>query len=360
MKQLIALQLLLATILTAPTVWAKPDEYRTPQQNREQNCKNKLRAIAIGSSVTMGFFGDSPSMLYLQHTGQGPGNQRKEFSNECIIKIDFPIRDSKDLMGDLKAAVNKGFGKYKPDLVVAVDLLIHDVTFTRQPGKIEITYQDATDTINYLASLQIPVLIGSVFSSEPNKNNQQFQIPLARRINQQLCIESSKAGSNLHILPITRIYREIYSGQFKMASLVKAKDLLNGVLAERISTGDLVVVQRQGDKFVLVEENVPTKDIMTDFYHPGPRGAYMMANQMMRYTNSLYSNGRFNYSSRLFKRDKILGKDKHNDLAIGLFKAIEEDDKYSLDLVDETTIPTDMGDETCTQLLSEPLLDFIQ
>lgn len=315
MKHLILLKLAALTLLTSSFAFAgKPNDPRDNQVNY-QNCRNQKRAVVVGASVTLGFFGDSPSNLYLRRSG---------FSERCILKKSFPISDSENLLGWVKKSVND----FKPDVIVAIDYLIHDVTFTRADENVEVRIQKTSESIDYLQSLNIPVVIGSVFTSRPDKH--PFQVDLARRINHRLCEASNAKPNQFFVLPTSQMYREIYSDAFKLPATVRIGSTEN---------------------FEVQEEIVPASQVMTDYYHPGPRGAHMMANRMMHYLNALHNSSRaYPFEGTLYTRDKIFSKDKNNDYILALFNAIEEDDKYSMKFVNSETIPESMGAESCTSM----------
>lgn len=414
MKQLINLQILFMVLAVGPMANAL-----------DAKCENLPRAVIIGSSVTMGFFGDSPSVLILKNTKavvKGrlkrsneidpltgtyikpkpkieidpktgarsvnvnhvvrlyPGDRAKSdetfnmergFERGCVTKIDFPIRDTDELfkpfiralgikedVDDVKALfenptenreaiarlIRNADPKKRPDIIIGLDLFIHDVTFTRynpdKHGPSLDAYKDgreakAMQMVNLLEVLSenSTVIIGSVFSSDPEPY--PYQRPMAGRLNAQLCQRAQDKSKKFFVLPVTQMYKELYTG------------------------GPFKYFAKSDTSSSIVPLTAKVNDVMTDYYHPGPQGAYIFANNIM---HSLGKNGvtkRYPFSSELFTESDVKSQPIRNDLIVSLFNLIEEDDKYSLTKVDANTITSEeiVDCDSSTVSTVAPLID---
>ncbi|MGZ3690387.1 MAG: hypothetical protein ACXVAX_02715 [Pseudobdellovibrio sp.] len=306
------LQLFVGTLILTPLCYAGkpgyPNDALAAQEAQPtlENCLHEKRATVVGASVTLGFFGDSPSMLYLERAG---------FKHNCIQKKSFPIGDSEDHFKWLQKSVND----FKPEVVVALDYLIHDVSFVHDEQNISARVEKSNKVIEYLSSLNIPVVIGTVFSAFPEKY--PFQKSIAVQLNQSLCAKAAADPKKFFVLPIARIYRQLYS-----------------------------------DQYVPLESSSPVKkeEVLVDMYHPGPRGAYMLTNTLIDKLNSLAESDReFPYSVKPYKEKEVLRQAFDRPILQSLNPMAHEKTLFTkkgedtLKRVNETTIPDELGDEAC-------------
>jgi hypothetical protein len=274
-----------------------------------EQCKDSPRAIVVGSSVSLGFFGPSPAILYLERAG---------FLRDCILKKTLPITDSHGKLSWLKKTVTE----FKPNLIVGLDLLFHDISFLRHEEKIAARVSEIEETLDFLNSTQIPVLIGTVFALEAAKY--PFRLNVVKTTNQQLCDLQEKSPGRFTVLPTARIYREIYSGQF---------------------------LARKGQQ----EIQLSKRDLLVDQFHLGPRGSYLVTNRLIHILNNVAQKNGFAYPAKPYNERLALGKplfaftqrfDNYAHPVNLLFEKIPGSD--TLATVNETTIPSEIGDEACS------------
>lgn len=277
------------------------------QNEKYEFCKDKPRAIVVGASVSLGFFGPSPAIMYLKRAG---------FSRSCILKKTYPITDS----GKKLEWLQKSVKEFKPDVIVGLDLLFHDISFLHRENLMEDRMRSIERTVTYLKSTGIPVVLGTIFGL--SKQSFPFRYKLVNWTNQLLCQTYLENPNQFYILPTARIYQEIYSNKFK--------------------------IQKDGQ-----EVELSKFEVLVDQYHVGPRGAYLMTNRLISILNQYHETNNFPFVGKPYSNKTIFSKKVTAPIqAINtygkevnlIYKKVGHNTLLDND---ETTIPDYIGDESC-------------
>lgn len=333
----VSLFAILSVTLGASLSMALPSSTTFPEKSMTpfERCADEKRAIVVGASVSLGFYGPSPALVYLERAG---------FKRECIMKKTIWIGkgrlfyDSQKYIPWLKTTVEE----FKPHVIVALDFLFHDISFLHSPEAMPKRFEEISSTIAYLESTGVPVVIGSVFALPPNVkdrplehlNDKAFLNTIVRQTNQRLCTSQTVNKSNLVILPVAKMFRQIYSSDLKV-----------------VRDGKVVTLKKE--------------EVLADWFHVGPRGAALISNRIINYLNELNVRGSFPFAARPLE-EKTVFKQKRT------FKLRHYFDNYAhevnllftkfgndtMPLVGPATIPPNVGDEACPP--SDGFIDSIE
>jgi hypothetical protein len=133
-------------------------------------------------------------------------------------------------------------------------------------------------------------------------------------------LEKTLNPNTFFVLPTAKIYREMYSNKFVVPGL---------------------------------EKTLRLDEVLVDMYHPGPRGAYLLTNRCIDFLNNLHDKeGKFPLRVKPFDLGKVMSKPLTRPLLQSINplaheKTILSKQVDALVVVDESTIPADIGDQAC-------------